>query len=163
MADKNRQKEVYIFVLSLQSNGQNFNSTKTCVNSVEFPGYSRHLHDFRSYLASLCLSSPSFLLPFRQHIADSKILIISVIVTVIGVEQGIWEWWLTPGPYAKSWPVQEWNPSPVKVGGFLVSLPACCATLIGRRKGPYRFKCFWNSLQDWLAYVHILTPTNKLI
>ena len=41
------------------------------------------LQDFRSYLASLCLSSPSSLLPFRQHIADSKILIISVIVMVI--------------------------------------------------------------------------------
>lgn len=41
------------------------------------------LHDFRSYLASLCLSSTSFLLAFRQHIADGKILIISVKVMVI--------------------------------------------------------------------------------
>lgn len=64
------------------------------------------LHDFRSYLACLWLSSPSCLLAFRQHIADSKILIISVRVTDrsctndLGVVT-----YLTP--YAKSWIVQE--------------------------------------------------------
>jgi len=47
------------------------------------------LHNFRSYLASLCLSSPSFFFAFTKHIADSKILIISVKMMPTGVEQRI--------------------------------------------------------------------------
>lgn len=87
MADENRQREVYIFVLSLQSNRQNFNSIRLVLTLLNFLAAVDILHDFRSYLASLCLGSFSFLLAFRQHIADGKILTISVKVMEIGVEQ----------------------------------------------------------------------------
>lgn len=78
MADKNRWGEVYVFILSLESNRHNIKSTKTCVSSVEFPGYI--LHDSRIYVVSLCLNSPCFLFAFRLHIPDSKMLIIKLIV-----------------------------------------------------------------------------------
>lgn len=48
MADKNRQKEIYVFIFSLWSNGQNFNFTKsTLLNSLATVDI---LPDFRSYL-----------------------------------------------------------------------------------------------------------------
>lgn len=90
---------------------------------------------FRSYLACLWLSSPSCLLAFRQHIADSKMLITSVRVIdrnctddlrVVTYLRSICQVLANAGI----------KPSPVQVGGFLVRLSACCAVPIDRRKGP---------------------------
>lgn len=92
------------------------------------------LHEFRSYLACLWLSSPSCLLDFRQHIADSKILILSVRVIdrsctddlrVVTYLRAICQVLASAGI----------KPSPVQVGGFLVRLSALCAVLIDTRKG----------------------------
>lgn len=100
-----------------------------------------NLHDFRSYLACLWLSSPSCLLAFRQHIADSKILIISVRV----IDRS-WTDDLRVVTYLRATrqalASAGIKPSPVKVGGFLVRLSAFCAVLTDRRKGPHCLVCF---------------------
>lgn len=99
------------------------------------------LHDFRSYLACLWLSSPSCLLAFGQQIADSKILIISVRVIdrsctddlrVVTYFRAICQILASAGI----------KPHPLQVGGFLVRLSACCAVLTDRRKGPHCLVCF---------------------
>lgn len=117
------------------------------------------LHDFRSYLASLCLSSPSFSLAFREHIADGKILIISAKVMVINRS---WTEDLRVVTYPRAI-CQALDSAGMESksceGWWLPSKPFCF--LIGRRKGPYWFMCFWNLLQDWLVYVYTLTPTNQ--
>lgn len=73
------------------------------------------------------------MLTFRQHIADSKILIISVRVIdrsctddlrAVTYLRAICQVLASAGI----------KPSPVQVGGFLVRLSACCAVLIDMRK-----------------------------